>query len=106
MRLFIVGAVLVFVMVFSVQARAECDMERTFTKKCSMCHGKAGVGTSMAPALSGTEFIRSDAELIKETFLNGRSKKAKKYKKFVTPMPKYNFTDEEADCLVEYLKGL
>ncbi len=82
------------------------DPASIYAAKCAMCHGKGGEGSTMAPALKGTDFIKGDAEAIKDVITNGRSGSAKKYPKFPIAMPKFKFSDAELDALVKYLKSL
>ncbi len=77
-----------------------------YAAKCAMCHGKGGEGTTMAPALKGTDFIKGDAQAIKDVILHGRSGSAKKFSKFPIAMPKFKFSDADLDALVKYLKSL
>jgi mono/diheme cytochrome c family protein len=78
-----------------------------FKSKCSACHGSKAQGTpGMAPQLAGSDFIKGDAGPIKDTIINGRAGKAKKYKKFPLAMPKLGISAADADAIVEYLKSL
>ena len=88
------------------QAMAAADGAKIFASKCAMCHGKAGEGSAMAPALKGNEFMKGDIALIKATITNGRAGADKKYPKFSIAMPKFTFTAEELDAVVGHIKGL
>ena len=85
---------------------AAADGMKIFTSKCAMCHGKDGAGSAMAPTLKGNEFVKGDAQAIKNTLTNGRAGTEKKYAKFSIAMPKFQFSAEELDALVAALKGL
>ncbi len=83
------------------------DGAAIFKSKCAACHGPEGQGTPMAPALQGNKFVADgDAGQIAEVLKNGRAGEAKKYKQFALPMPKQNFSDEEAAAVIEHIKSL
>jgi cytochrome c oxidase cbb3-type subunit 3 len=83
------------------------DGGKIFMSKCSPCHGKDAMGTpGMAPRLAGSDFIKGDAEPIKQTIMNGRSGDAKKYKDLPLAMPKLGISATDADAIVKYLKSL
>ncbi len=108
MRSFLGLAVLVLLVTFSGTAIA-ADGAGIFKKKCSSCHGKGAVGSKMAPALAGNDFIKNNDEaLILKTIQDGRKGKAKKYKKFPIPMPswKKKLKEDEIKSIIGYLKGL
>ncbi|MFZ3071877.1 MAG: cytochrome c [Thermodesulfobacteriota bacterium] len=88
------------------QAMAAADGGKLFASKCAMCHGKAGEGSAMAPALKGSEFVKGDAAAVKATITNGRAGADKKYPKFSIAMPKFQFSAEELDAIVAQVKGL
>jgi polysaccharide export outer membrane protein len=66
-----------------------------------------GMGTTMAPALTGNYFTKkSSADEIKQLIRNGRAGAAKKYKNFTLSMPPQNLSDPEMSALITYLKAL
>ncbi|MFQ5356225.1 MAG: c-type cytochrome [Mariprofundaceae bacterium] len=86
---FIALAAAVFSLGISGTATAEIDAGSLFKKKCKMCHAldKKKVG----PAVRG---MNVDAEVLKETIINGRKM-----------MPKFGkkLSGEEIDALVAYI---
>ncbi len=79
---------------------------RIFAEKCAMCHGKSGEGSTLAPMLKDTDFIKGNPKVIKYVITHGRSGNAKKYPEFPIAMPKFKLSDIELDSLVWYLKTL
>ncbi len=105
MRKFVFFVAIALALTFSGTAMA-ADGAGIFDGKCKGCHGAAGAGGPMAPALAGSDFIKGDAAVIKATIADGRSGDAKKYAEFPVPMPKLGLSDAEIDAVVAYLKSL
>ncbi len=105
MRLFALVAAVVMVFAFSGSAVA-ADAAGTYKAKCAMCHGKAGEGTKMAPALKGSAFVGGDAAAVKDVITNGRAGGDKKFKEFSMSMPKVALEGADLDAMVDYIKGL
>ncbi len=105
MKRFIWLAVFALVVGFSGGAFAG-DPASIYAAKCAMCHGKGGEGSTMAPPLKGTDFMKGDVQAIKDVILQGRSGSAKKFSKYPIAMPKFKFSDADLDALVEYMRGL
>ena len=82
------------------------DGASLYASKCLMCHGAGGSGTAMGPKLAGSDFIKGDAEAIKNVISTGIAMDAKKYPNFPMAMPKIALSDTELDAVVTYLKGL
>lgn len=97
--------VLAFFGVSSVMAE---DAATNFKKICSPCHGEKGEGKKvLCPSLRDSQFVAiSPAADIKNTILNGRMGKEKRYPDYRSPMPaqKGKLQTEEVEALVKYLK--
>ena len=103
----IVGIVAVFMACAWSGAAVAADGASIYGSKCAMCHGAEGKGVAMmGPALTGNDFIKSDAEAIKELLRAGRGGDDKKYPEFPMGMTGFSMSDEELDAVVTYLKGL
>ncbi|MDH4227805.1 MAG: cytochrome c [Deltaproteobacteria bacterium] len=109
MRILGVLCALAVIAVFASESVAADQGEAKFQAMCASCHGKAGVGTTMAPALVKNEFVKtSKPEDITKVILEGRTGKDKKYPKMPMAMPaqKGKLKDDETKALVDYLKKL
>jgi len=95
-----------FAMVFAFAGQAMADGAGTYAAKCKMCHGAAGEGGAMAPALKGTAFVKGDAAAVKAVIKNGRAGADKKFANFSMAMPKFDLNDADLDALTTYIKGL
>lgn len=84
------------------------DAATNFHKICSPCHGEKGEGKKMlCPSLRDSQFVAiAPAADIKNTILNGRMGKEKKYPDYKSPMPAQQgkLQSEEVEALVKYLK--
>jgi alcohol dehydrogenase (cytochrome c) len=69
---------------------------RSFTSRCTICHGGDGNGTDRAPAILSFVGSHSDAE-IAALVRSGRLDKG---------MPRFDFTADEMTALVAYVRGL
>lgn len=85
------------------------DGAKIYRSKCSGCHGQRGVGSAMAPAHKGSDYIKnaSNGEL-KQVVSKGRRGSEKKYPDYKLPMPPWGgkLSDEKIDAVVSYMKGL
>jgi len=86
-------------------AAAGADIYR---KKCAPCHGAEGKGTTMAPALKPSDWVKAaSVDEITGVIKNGRVGKEKLYPKFFSPMPaSKTMSDEDLGSLAAYLKSL
>lgn len=79
-----------------------------FKKICSPCHGEKGEGKKLlCPSLRDSQFVAiAPAADIKNTILNGRMGKEKRYPDYRSPMPaqKGKLQSDEIEALVKYLK--
>ena len=82
------------------------DGAAIYSGKCQMCHGAAGAGGAMGPALKGTDLIKGDSDAIKVIILKGVPTVAKKYPNFPMGMPPVSLTANEMAAVIEYMKGL
>ncbi len=107
MRKFIIMAVAVVALAFAGQAMAG-DGAGTYSAKCAMCHGQDGTGSTMAPALKGSAFVKGDAGAIAAVIKDGRSGGDKKYSNFPISMPGFGsqLSGGDVDAIVKYLKSL
>ncbi len=107
-RILGIGVVALGFAFISVSAFAAVDAAALYKSKCSPCHGAEGVGTAMAPAHKGNQFIKtSSAADIAATIKNGREGAAKHYKQFPIGMPaQKTMSDEQINALVGYLKQI
>ncbi len=82
-------AAAIFSLGISGTATAEIDAEALFKKRCKMCH--ALDRKKVGPAVNG---MKTDAEVLKKTIINGRKM-----------MPKYGkkLSGEEIDALVAFI---
>ena len=105
-RTIVLGAMALALAVTGGSALA-ADGAAIYKAKCAVCHGAEGVGTVMAPAIKGSEFIKTSSEAqISEVTTKGREGAAKKYKQYVLGMPKQTLADDELKAVVSYLKKL
>ena len=83
------------------------DGAAVYKSKCMPCHGPEGKGTAMAPAMVGSQFIKtaSDQELT-DIILKGREGAAKKYKQYAIGMPAQKLSDDETRSVIAYMKDL
>lgn len=107
MRKFIIMAVAVVALAFAGQAMAS-DGAGIFASKCAMCHGQGGAGSTMAPALKGSAFVKGDAGAVAATIKDGRAGGAKKYSNFPISMPGFGsqLSGGDVDAVVKYIKSL
>jgi len=79
-----------------------------YKMKCAPCHGGEGKGTTMAPALKGSEWVKTaSVGDITGVIKNGRQANEKKYPKFFSPMPaSKTMSDDDLGALAAYLKSL
>jgi len=97
--------VTLFVLAVSFAGSANAaDGRAIFMSKCKNCHGEDRMGGTLAPQLKGTEFIKGNAEEIKNTILTGRTGAQKRYRHLPMSMPRFTFTVEELDAIVSFLK--
>jgi mono/diheme cytochrome c family protein len=101
----ILPAVFAFVVAFSGAALA-ADGEKFFKEICGVCHGLKGLGSPLAPALKGNEFLeKASVDDLKKLIRGGRKMKDKKYPQFPIEMPEHpQFTDEQVEAIIEYEK--
>lgn len=86
---------------------AAADGGAIYSSKCLPCHGKDGLGTAMAPALAGSEFMKSSADgQVAEVILKGRQGADKLYKNFAIGMPPQKLSPDEARDVIAYLRSL
>ena len=95
------------VAVFLSGAAMAADGAAIYRTNCASCHGPAGQGSPMAPAIQGNKFVlESSDKAIAQVVMNGREGTAKLYKDLPMGMPAQNLTDEELNAVVEYSRKL
>jgi mono/diheme cytochrome c family protein len=106
MRKLIGVGVVALSMAFAGSALA-ADGASIFKSKCLACHGPDGKGTAMAPAFTGSDFIKngSTADLT-SVIKDGRAGAAKKYKNFALSMPPQALSDAEISAVISYIKSV
>ncbi|MBI5810702.1 MAG: cytochrome c [Deltaproteobacteria bacterium] len=101
-----IGVVALSIAAFAGTALA-ADGAAIYKAKCAACHGVEGVGTAMAPAHKGNEWVKKHSnDEVAAVIKNGREGAAKLYKNFVLAMPKAALADDEVKAVVDYLKTL
>ncbi len=106
MKLTLAGAVL-GIAIFSTSAFA-LDAESLFKSRCQPCHGPAGKGTGIAPALAGNQFVQTAADQeIANSIVKGRQGADRKYPdKYPAGMPPQKLSEEEVTSMIAYMKSL
>ncbi|MFQ5586239.1 MAG: cytochrome c [Thermodesulfobacteriota bacterium] len=104
MKRFIWVAVFMLAVSFAGSAVA-ADGRAIFMSRCKNCHGKDGMGGTLAPKLRGSEFIKGDPDEIKNTIATGRTGRQKRYRNLPMSMPRFTFSVEELNAQVEFLKS-
>lgn len=103
----LIAGVLTVLALGSVSVATAGDGAAVYKAKCLPCHGAEGKGTAMAPAFTGSEFIKASTdEQISEVILKGREGAKKAYKQFAIGMPAQKLSADEAKDVVAYLKTL
>ncbi len=107
MRKLVLSGIIAASVAFAGTAMA-ADGAAIFKAKCSPCHGPAGEGTAMAPAIQGNDFFKkSSVDEIAKVVKNGREGAAKKYKQFAIGMPaQKTMSDDDIKAVVGYEKEL
>ncbi len=106
-RIVYTGGVALILAFLSGQALAT-DAAALYQAKCASCHGSAGIGTAMAPALVANKFdMNSTSDQIVAVIKNGREGDTKHYSQYAMGMPaQKTMSDMDVDALTAYLKML
>ena len=108
MRKLILSTVVAAGLAFSGSAIA-ADGAAIYKAKCQACHGADGVGSPMAHAFKGNDWIKTQKEdVISGVIKNGRAAKESRFEKgkYTIGMAKQVLTDDEINAIVTHLKGL
>lgn len=96
--------------IFWISSVFAVNAATNFKNICAMCHGEKGEGKKgLCPSLRDSQFVATALPAdIKNTILNGRAGKDKRYKDYPSPMPAHRgrLKDDEAEALVKYLKAV
>lgn len=109
---FAAAAVLAFTAVACDGAHTEYTGAELFARQCVVCHGAAGQGTSLAPALTGKAPLWTRAQLVTyladpQKYIAGDERLREQARHHSLPMPRFDMLQpSELERLADHVLAL